>query len=106
MAKKEVSPKAEATEPKEAPKPKKPIVPISAKELPKIISERHDDIPDCLTVDYVKQLVTIEFDGDVPNVFNTLNEYTDELRKTFQAAGLAKWKAFFMANGGKFVSTL
>lgn len=103
MAKKEVAPKAEV---KEAPKPKKPIIPISAKDLPKIISENHDDIPDCLAVDYVKRLVTIQFDGEVPNEKNTLNKYTDELRKTFQAAQLPGWKAFFMANGKKFVSTL
>ena len=106
MAKKEELPKAEATEPKEAPKPTKPIVPILAKELPKIISERHDDIPNCLTVDYIKRLVTIEFKGDVPNVHNTLNKYTDELRSAFQAANLPGWKAFFMAEGKKFVSTL
>lgn len=106
MAKKEVSPKAEATEPKEAPKPKKSIIPISAKELPKIISEKHDSVSDFLKVDYVKRLVTIEFKGDVPNVHNTLNKYTDELRSAFQAANLPGWKAFFMANGKKFVSTL
>lgn len=98
--------KATAAELSKAVKAQSPVIPIPAKELPRIIAGDKADFPKCLKVEFVKKLVIIEFKGEVPNVKNTLNKYTDDLREAFAAAELPGWKAFFIAGGVKFVSTL
>ena len=88
------------------PKPKKPDVPISSRDLAKLISDPDSKIPEFMEVKHQGKVIIIHFDGEIPNVLNTLNHYTDELRKAFTMASLPGWKAIFMANGKRYVSTL
>lgn len=105
MAKKSIAPTG-STDKEAVPKPKKPDVPYSAKEVAKLISDKDSEIPEMMKVNRTSRVITMHFDQEIPNVLNTLNHYTDELRKAFATASLPRWKAIFMANGKQYVSTL
>ncbi len=106
MAKKSDVPTGSTAKAEATPKPKLPEVPIPAKDLAKLIANKDSDIPPFMVVDWRRKAITITFEGEVVHVLNTLNKYTNELRSAFQMASLPHWKAIFMANGKRFVSTL
>ena len=108
MAKQTESPKGEAksaAEPKAAETPKKPEFPISAKKFPEYL-KKDAELPACLTIDHIKKRATITFEDELPNVFNSLNKYTDELREAMSAAKIEGWMAIFMANRKRFISSI
>ena len=106
MSKKTTDSTGTTAKAKATPTPKKPEFPVSAKELPKLLSDEDKSLPDGVTMKAIQRVVTIVFTDELPFVLNTLNKYTDELRAAFQKASMPGWKAIFMANGKRYVSTL
>jgi len=106
MAKKSVKSTGKTVNIKETAKPEKPDQLLPAEEVAQIISDTDSKIPPNMEVFRIGMKITMTFKGEIPNVHNTLNKYTDELRNAFRTANLPGWKAVFLANGGRYVSTL
>jgi hypothetical protein len=105
MAKKTDEPTGSTATAKATPKPKKPDLLLPAKKVAQIIFDNSKP-PDSMVVNRTGRVITFTYTEELPFVLNTLNKYTNELRKAFQVASLPKWKAVFMANGKQYVSTL
>ncbi len=106
MAKKSSEPTGSTATAKATPKPKKSDVLLSANVVAKIILNKDAKPPESMVVNKIAKVITFTYAEELPFVLNTLNKYTNELRNAFKISSLESWKAIFLANGKRYVSTL